>query len=854
LWFVTIDMGEKSLKILKIAAVSALLFFLFLVVALFVVGYIWEDKINEAVIASINHEIEEEITIGAIDFSLFRGFPYATVVLNDVKVECSRDLLKHQFKVKSDNFLKAGTLYLEFNLPGLIQGNYLLKQLYIHNGQLMILYDEKGNSSFQYWDDKDSTSSEFSIDLSKVSFKNTELIYVEKAQKVNLHAHMHEVSLSGNLNDKSYQLDTEAIVWLGNLELNKEEIISRRPIRFNIDFLVTDEQFEIKRGILVTAGMEFETSGFYRLSDNYIDFGVKGKDLDIVSFISVLPEKVRDEVGVVESSGNFYLDGTIKGKLAAVQNPLLEVNFGFHKATIKDKERALSLHSMNCKGSFTNGDERTSESSVLRLSDLNFKIEKESSFSGSLILSNLKNKQLDVKLNFLTQLDELSDYLSSLSIVEASGSLSGKIELNGPIDNMAYSGEVLVDNIGLEASDGFKLESAGGLIKLEGTNAKTEHFKLAIADNIFDYSGSVSGLNGFGSSKQKFLVAGSVHTSKLDLNSLLTDDEAEGEVNGMFPSNVNAEIKLTVDTARYNKLMLYSLNSRIKLRNKQLYISEFRSTGLNGSVSGDFIFTEREDFSYVMDGQSILSDIDIHELFYSFSNFGQDYITSEHLMGDLTGTVSFSGEFDGNFSLVSDELYMESSFTIFNGELYDFEPLQELSNFIDVSEIDHIKFSELSNDIVVQESKLFFPKMKIESNLLNLKVAGIHGFDESYSYKLELLLSEILSKKARVQNRTNLDYDPFDEASGRSRLFLKMEGNAHDSKISYDRDALKTVRKQNRKDEKQELKMILNEEFGLFKKDSASFKKIKKQQDERKNKKVRIVWDEDDPEESDNTD
>ncbi|MCD6366773.1 MAG: hypothetical protein J7L46_04450, partial [Bacteroidales bacterium] len=51
-------------------------------------------------------------------------------------------------------------------------------------------------------------------------------------------------------------------------------------------------------------------------------------------------------------------------------------------------------------------------------------------------------------------------------------------------------------------------------------------------------------------------------------------------------------------------------------------------------------------------------------------------------------------------------------------------------------------------------------------------------------------------------------------------LYLLIDGDKDKSRIKYDRKTARTVRKETIKAEKKELKQILNEEFGWFKKDS----------------------------------
>ena len=65
--------------------------------------------------------------------------------------------------------------------------------------------------------------------------------------------------------------------------------------------------------------------------------------------------------------------------------------------------------------------------------------------------------------------------------------------------------------------------------------------------------------------------------------------------------------------------------------------------------------------------------------------------------------------------------------------------------------------------------------------------------------------------------------------------------------VAYDRSKAKEHISEKYKEEKQNIKQILHEEFGLFKKDTTIIKKKKKQAEKPKpkKKKVQVQWDDD---------
>ena len=83
--------------------------------------------------------------------------------------------------------------------------------------------------------------------------------------------------------------------------------------------------------------------------------------------------------------------------------------------------------------------------------------------------------------------------------------------------------------------------------------------------------------------------------------------------------------------------------------------------------------------------------------------------------------------------------------------------------------------------------------MEIKSTALTVHVSGTHSFENYMDYKIELLLSDILSKKLKRNNSNkNLDLSNLEhDHSGKTTVHLKMKGDVDDPKISFNSLQLK---------------------------------------------------------------
>jgi hypothetical protein len=133
--------------------------------------------------------------------------------------------------------------------------------------------------------------------------------------------------------------------------------------------------------------------------------------------------------------------------------------------------------------------------------------------------------------------------------------------------------------------------------------------------------------------------------------------------------------------------------------------------------------------------------------------------------------------------------------------------------------------------------------MDIASSAISISASGVHSFDNIVEYHLKLLLSDILAKKAKKARKDVEEFGVVEEDGlGRTSLFISMKGPVSDPIISYDSQGARAKIKNDLVKEKQTMKQLLKEEFGLFKKDSSI---VKSPKDPKKQSKVIISFDED---------
>jgi hypothetical protein len=269
--------------------------------------------------------------------------------------------------------------------------------------------------------------------------------------------------------------------------------------------------------------------------------------------------------------------------------------------------------------------------------------------------------------------------------------------------------------------------------------------------------------------------------------------------------------KVTAGNINYKKLNLSALQTKLLLSDNRIILDSLKLVGLGGKGSGKIQIQTQTNGGFFLRIDGNLQQIDIKELFKSFDNFEQQTLRQDHISGKMNATVSFSATYDKESNINLPSIQSLGDIKISNGKLSNFSPLFSLSKYISMEELNDISFSELTNTIKIENSKIEFPQMEILSSAMNLKVQGIHYFSNKIDYHFSIQLSELLNKKFKIKNRNKDEFGDFEEEENRPKkeIFVSLSGSVDHPVFSIDKSAMKKSRKEKWKEEKNIIQTLL---------------------------------------------
>ena len=359
----------------------------------FVIGYFYGDKVTQYVISQLNGYIDTEINIGKVEFSVFKKFPNASIEFTDVVAKSTKKFNKEDFKkINANTLFIAKKIFLQFNVIDIFKKRYKIKKISIEGCTANLLIDNDGNDNFHFLKNTESNdTSKVSLNLNNITLKETSVYFENRYKQMIISAYTNKFAINGNFSSDSYEMKTSGKLNVNKFMLDNVNYIKTDKVDVAVNLNVNNDLYTIKSGSLTMGDFVLDLYGNIAISTpSKIKLVIKGHDLSIRSFLSLLPEKYRSYTSDYESTGRFFFESKISGVLDNVRSPHIEVDFGVTNAIITRNASDIKLTDVVLNGKFSNGKLNRIETSYLKLNNFQTKFG-GSSISGNFAIENFTN-------------------------------------------------------------------------------------------------------------------------------------------------------------------------------------------------------------------------------------------------------------------------------------------------------------------------------------------------------------------------------------------------------------------------------------------------------------------------------
>lgn len=835
-------MAEGKRKILKRILILLLILIITGGTAIFSIQYFKGDRINQMLVSELNKHLATEVSSGGMEISLFKSFPYASVIFRNIEMKAPAGFSE------APGLINAREIIFRFNIISFITGHYTIHSISIDNASITFYEDGFGRTNYDVIKKNGNTGKgNVDFDIQKLTITSSKVYFKNLRRNDDIAIAVSRMQLKGSMQDEQFTLKLKGDLFNERLILSGETIVPAGPATAEsvIDINTTSEILDFKKSNLIYSEIPVEFQGKYAYGDNAsIDFLITSLRSDIGKIMHVIPAWVSEIFKPYNPAGDINFKGSIKGPAGNPVAWTISASGEVSNGRLSYTENKLDLTGIESEIGFYYAGKETYE--TLNLKSFSGNIG-SGRFKGNAVIRNFSKPVGTLFLNINTDLNELKNLIENDYVKDPVGKLIADINYKGPFEgsdriDKSISGEATFTDAGFQYSKQ-QVSELNGSVKFREDKLVFDGLTSRIGETDLKANGYINNLvSSFLGDKQNIHASLTIYSEKLKLEDILGLVEPSGSKTAstsIFPPNITFTALLSVDKLTYKKLNTNSITGSFSLQDDILRGRDISIKALGGNITADGLINGRYGNKAQIVSRAVFRGVDINQMFYQFNDFGQTSLISSNLKGTADASVDFATTLFSDFTVNTESIEAIADVEIREGELNDFEPLQALSMFLDAKELRNVKFATLRNRIEITRKTVLIPKMEIQSSAMNLIGYGTHTFGNDIDYHVNMLLSDVLRAKKKKHDAVEQFVE--DDGYGKPRLFLKLSGPIDDPVVKYDTKAVGRKIADDFKNEKKVFKDVIRQEFG---RKTTEPEKDPKKAGDKQSPEFQIEWDE----------
>ncbi|WP_405295212.1 AsmA-like C-terminal region-containing protein [Algibacter sp. Ld11] len=742
-------------KILKITGFTILT----LLILLVAIPFVFQGKIQGIVKQFINDNVNAQVEFSDVSLSFIRSFPEAHVGINDF-------VITNFEPFKGDTLVAAKSIAFTVSIPELFktagEEPIVVNSIFVDEAMITLKTNTEGQTNYdiakasETETTTDATSSSFTFSIEDYSIENSAFDYIDEALKMTMQISELNHSGSGTFSGETSELDTKTEANV-SFTMDGTNYLNHNAIKLDalIDLDLTNSKYTFKENKGYINKLPIEFDGFVQLLDEgqNIDLTFKNPESDFKNFLALIPETYSGSLDGVQTSGDFTINGIVKGINSDKTIPKLDINIASNNASFKYPDLPKSVTNIVINTSIKNTTGFLDDTFV-DIKTLNFKIDDDVFKSSASIKNMTKNMLVSANLDGVLNLAnitkaypiELASPLTGILKAKLSTAFDmnaieanafERIKSNGTasLSNFVYTSEDMANPLEISEAD----------LTFNPQTVSLNHFKAKTGESDLNANGTINNLLGF-------VLSDTTLKGNFDLNSNLfkmSDFMSESETASTetktqtptesealkIPAFLDCTINANAKTVIYDNLTLTDVKGKLLIKDEAATLSNVSSSIFDGalSISGDVSTkTETPTFNFKLGA----NDFDISKSFKGLELLQNLAPIAKILQGKLNTTINLSGSLDKDFapnlSTVSGNALAELLTTnLSENESGLLSKLDNSLSFIDFSKLD---LKDLKTKLEFANGQVSVKPFDLKYKDIAITVSGSHGFDQTLNY------------------------------------------------------------------------------------------------------------------------
>jgi len=618
-----------------------------LIIALLLVPFVFQERVQRLLKEEINETIDAEVDFQDVSLSLIKNFPDLTLVVDGLTIKGLNEFAGKELMTAKKVTLGTDLVSIIKSEEGINLRSFTLEQPRLH-----IIVDEKDNRNYQIVKENNNTkeSAGFFGNIEAYSFEDGTLIYEDRSK--NIYSTLEGIDHEGygDFEDVTFDLVTKTTVDNLNLRVNSIPYLTKAKLKSDIDLAIdlNTQTYTFKENLSTLNDLDLSFVGDIKVNeeDLHVDLDIAAPNNKVSSILSIIPKAYNRNFTDLVSRGNSFLKGNLRGIYNGEKNiyPKFELKINIDDGYVKYPDLSLPVEEIDLDILIRNQQADLTDL-VIDIGKFKFQIEDNLMVGQLKIDDALGDQSLKGLIDGTVDLSKINQAIPTEGLSLNSGVIAAKVSVDARAEdikkenyrNIVFDGTVNGSNLDL-IYDNYPITASALSANLSPENLNTEFTEFSIGKSDFEGTAQVNNPLQLVSGSEQPLITVKGKSKLLDIDDFLalnTDEESLDTLNTeSYLQSLNLALNYEADKLAYKDYDLTKLDLNARIAEEQLEVVssslalDTEQISFSGQASPIFSYLTEED---TLDGKFFI-DADKLDANKYLGKPGEEVSNNEHFI------------------------------------------------------------------------------------------------------------------------------------------------------------------------------------------------------------------------------
>ena len=751
-------------KVLKIAGITLGV----LLILILVLPFAFQGKIEKLVKQEGNKMLNAQFDFSALDISLIRNFPSASITLEDF-------WLKGAGEFQNDTLIQAGELTAAVNLFSLFgNSGYDISKIIIEDTKVKAIVLENGHPN---WDvmkpsadttDTEETPTESApirIKLQKLSIKDLSVSYDDRQGGMYAAINHLNATCSGDFGSERTTVDlsmeTPSLTYrTGGIPfLNK----ARLEADMNVDADFANNKYTLKDNTISLNAIQVNIDGWAAMQKNGIgmDMKLNTNEVGFKELLSLIPAIYAKDFQDLKTDGKASLTAFAKGILGQDQVPQFEVALDVKDGMFRYPSLPAGVENINIAANVKNAGGNI-DATEITVSPFDFVLAGNPFSLKASVKTPISDPDLQASAQGTLDLGKIKEVypLEDMTLngtIQADMNLAGKLSYieKEQYDQMKAAGSIRLNNMKLNLQDMPAIDIQRSTFSFSPRYLQLSETTINIGQNDLTVDSRFENYLGYALKGSTLKGNLNISSNHIHVNDFISSDTTTVQVPEThdsttvssseagvirIPENIDFTMQANLKEVLFDKMKLETVSGVLTVKNGTVDMRNLSFNTMGGSITANGAYSAPKGVQPHLNAGFDMKGIGFAQAYEELGLVQQLAPIFSGLKGNFSGNLKINTPLDEKMSPVMQQVQGSGSLSTKDLSLSDVKFINQVADIVKKPSMKDIQVKDLNLDFEIADGRVTTQPFDLKLGDYTMNLSGSTGLDQTIDYTGKITL------------------------------------------------------------------------------------------------------------------